>query len=175
MEIRKLELSDQVAFEEFQAKLLDEKAAGNSFIETKKVEDFAAFVEKSKRFETQTDNPDWSTSTNYYAFVDESIVGRIGCRWQIEKGDLLRIGGHIGYATAPDFRQQGVMTKLLAFALEQYRQRGIKRVLITAREDNLPSRKTIEKVGGKLENILPLEEGHHLARYWIDLEDKHVS
>lgn len=81
MEIRKLELSDQVAFEEFQAKLLDEKAAGNSFIETKKVEDFAAFVEKSKRFETQTDNPDWSTSTNYYAFVDGSIVGRIDCRW----------------------------------------------------------------------------------------------
>ena len=42
MEIRKLELSDQVAFEEFQAKLLDEKAAGNSFIETKKVEDGTA-------------------------------------------------------------------------------------------------------------------------------------
>ena len=110
-----------------------------------------------------------------YAVWNSNIESNVKLYDYIEKGDLLCIGGHIGYATAPDFRQQGVMTKLLAFALEQYRQRGIKRVLITAREDNLPSRKTIEKVGGKLENILPLEDGHHLARYWIDLEDKHVS
>lgn len=86
MEIRQISWSDQAAFEKFQALLLVEKAAGNSFVETKKVVDFPAFVAKSKRFETQTDHPDWSTSTNYYYFLDDELVARIGCRWQLEKG-----------------------------------------------------------------------------------------
>lgn len=37
MEIRQISWSDQEAFEKFQALLLVEKAAGNSFVETKKV------------------------------------------------------------------------------------------------------------------------------------------
>lgn len=62
------------------------------------------------------------------------------------------------------------MTKLLNFALEQYAKRSINPVLITAREDNIASRRTIEKAGGILENIIDLEDGHRLARYWIRLE-----
>lgn len=48
------------------------------------------------------------------------------------------------------------MTKLLNFALEQYAKRSINPVLITAREDNIASRRTIEKAGGILENIIDL-------------------
>ena len=62
------------------------------------------------------------------------------------------------------------MTKLLSFALEQYAKRGISPVLITAREDNIASCKTIEKAGGILENIMDLEDGHRLVRYWISLD-----
>ncbi len=62
------------------------------------------------------------------------------------------------------------MTKLLNFALEEYGKRGISPVLITAREDNVASRKTIENAGGVLENIIDLEDGQRLARYWIRLE-----
>lgn len=62
------------------------------------------------------------------------------------------------------------MTKLLNFALEEYAKRGISPVLITAREDNTASRKTIEKAGGILEKVIDLENGHRLARYWIRLE-----
>ncbi|WP_204983582.1 GNAT family N-acetyltransferase, partial [Streptococcus equinus] len=106
----------------------------------------------------------------YYAFVDGSIAARIACRWQLEKGNLSTVGGHIGYQTAPKFRRQGIMTKLLNFALEEYGKRGISPVLITAREDNVASRKTIENAGGVLENIIDLEDGQRLARYWIRLE-----
>ena len=64
------------------------------------------------------------------------------------------------------------MTDLLQFALERYRERGILAVLITANVNNLPSRKTIEKAGGHLENIIRLEDdfssahmaGQELAR-----------
>lgn len=146
-EIRTIALADQAAFKRFQDILLAEKASGNTFVETQKVEDFAAFVEQSRRFEAQTDRPDWSTSTNYYYFLDGEIVARIVCRWQLEKGDLATVGGHIGYVTRTDYRGQGIMIALLAFALEQYQKRGIKRVLITANKDNIASRKTIEKAG----------------------------
>ena len=69
------------------------------------------------------------------------------------------------------------MTDLLQFALERYRERGILSVLITANVNNLPSRRTIEKAGGRLENIIRLEDdfpaahmaGQDLARYWLDL------
>ncbi|MCL6221168.1 GNAT family N-acetyltransferase [Streptococcus dysgalactiae subsp. equisimilis] len=180
MEIRQISWSDQAAFEKFQALLLAEKAAGNSFVETKKIVDFPAFVAKSKRFETQTDHPDWSTSTNYYYFLDDELVARIGCRWQLEKGDLERFGGHIGYVTRPDYRGQGIMTELLLFALECYRKRGILRVLITANRYNIASRRTIEKVGGILEDIVQVPTnynvssmaGQELARYWINLGEK---
>ncbi|HEL0028125.1 TPA: GNAT family N-acetyltransferase [Streptococcus equi subsp. zooepidemicus] len=176
-EIRTIALADQAAFKRFQDILLAEKASGNTFVETQKVEDFAAFVEQSRRFEAQTDRPDWSTSTNYYYFLDGEIVARIVCRWQLEKGDLATVGGHIGYVTRTDYRGQGIMTALLAFALEQYQKRGIKRVLITANKDNIASRKTIEKAGGILEDIIQVADdyptkrmaGQAIARYWIDL------
>ncbi|HEL0550498.1 GNAT family N-acetyltransferase [Streptococcus equi] len=176
-EIRTIALADQAAFKRFQDILLAEKASGNTFVETQKVEDFAAFVEQSRRFEAQTDRPDWSISTNYYYFLDGEIVARIVCRWQLEKGDLATVGGHIGYVTRTDYRGQGIMTALLAFALEQYQKRGIKRVLITANKDNIASRKTIEKAGGILEDIIQVADdyptkrmaGQAIARYWIDL------
>ncbi|GAA0055394.1 UNVERIFIED_CONTAM: GNAT family N-acetyltransferase [Streptococcus canis] len=180
MAIRRIQLSDQAAFEKFQAMLLAEKAAGNSFVETKKVTDFPAFVTKSQRFGTQTDHPDWSTSTNYYYFIGEELVARISCRWQLDKGDLAKYGGHIGYVTRPDYRGRGIMTELLGFALSHYRQRGILRVLLTANQANLASRKIIETLGGILEDIVQVPIGYQvsslagekLARYWIMLGEK---
>ncbi|MGT2811184.1 GNAT family N-acetyltransferase [Streptococcus minor] len=177
MDIRTLELSDQDAFEQFQALLLTEKDMGNRFIQSKKVHDFPSFVKKSRQLEKVTDNPNWSTVTSYYGFINGEIAGKISCRWQLEKGDLARVGGHIGYITSPKFRRQGIMTSLLHFAFEQYQDKGIESVLITAHADNLPSRKTIEKVGGQLETIIRLEDdfpdprmaGQKLARYWVQL------
>lgn len=98
----------------------------------------------------------------------------------VGKGDLERFGGHIGYVTRPDYRRQGIMTELLLFALECYRKRGILRVLITANRYNIASRRTIEKVGGILEDIVqvPMDYnvssmvGQELARYWINLGEK---
>ena len=177
LEIRTLELTDQAAFEQFQKLFLAEKAAGNTFIETRAVDDFVSFVEKAKRLENQTEDPNWSTVTTYYCFKDGVIAGKISCRWELDKGDLARAGGHIGYVTSPQFRRQGVMTGMLHFAFDRFRARGIHSLLITANVKNTPSRKTIEKVGGQLESILSLEEdypnphmaGQDIARYWIDL------
>lgn len=167
MKIRKLDVNDEAAYRDYQTALENDD---NPFITTREIGDFKTFVENSRAQETQATNPDYSTMTTYYAFVNGKIAARISCRWQLEKGNLATIGGHIGYQTLPEFRRQGIMTRLLSFALEQYAKRGINPVLITAREDNIASRRTIEKAGGILENIIDLEDGHRLARYWITLD-----
>lgn len=171
-EIRRLKVSDEPAFRDFEASLLAEKTAGNHFVQTKKVEDFPAFVRRLERFETQTDSPDWSTATNFYYFLDGVLVARIGCRWELDKGDLRSVGGHIGYVTRPEYRGRGIMSDLLTFSLAEYQKRDINLVLITALADNLASRRTIEKAGGSLENIITLADGQDLARYWIDLTER---
>lgn len=134
MEIRKLDVSDEAAYRAYQTALENDD---NPFITTREIGDFKTFVENSRAQETQTTNPDYSTMTTYYAFLNGKIAALISCRWHLEKGNLATIGGHIGYQTSPEFRRQGIMTRLLSFAIEQYAKRGINPVLITAREDNI--------------------------------------
>lgn len=165
MEIRRLELTDEQAFRHFQAILLAEQKAGNDFVETKQVDDFQAFLAKSQQNEVDTGNPDWARSTSFYAFSDGEILARVGCRWEL-KGRLADVGGHIGYVTRTDCRGRGIMTELLRFALEQYAQRGVDEVLITAREDNLPSRRTIEHFDHRTDGDVQ-ENGHRFVRYWV--------
>ena len=54
---------------------------------------------------------------------------------------------------------------MLQLLLPKCRAAGESRVLITCEADNIPSRKTILRAGGKLENTLETTE-----RYWIDLK-----
>lgn len=169
MEIRRLDLADETAFLEFNQLLLAEKETGQSFIETKEVTDFAAYVQKLTDQERLVEHPDWSMVTSYFAFVDGQVAGKISCRWELGKGNLAEIGGHIGYATSPRFRRQGIMKGLLYFAFDRYLERGIDKIFITALENNLPSRKTIESVGGVLQDVIDFEDGKRLARYWVDI------
>lgn len=163
-EIRRLELSDELAFRKFQDILLEEKQH-NPFVETVRVEDFPAFLAKCQQNEINTGNPDWSTSTNFCYFLDGEIVARVGCRWEL-KGNLASVGGHIGYVTRTDFRGRGIMKELVTFALKEYAKRGITEVLITAREDNLPSRRTIEHFEARFDGYAE-DNGHRYARYWV--------
>ena len=108
LEIRRLELSDAEAFMVYIANWATDTSpfkidAVKAYAELS-LENFSDYVEKTHREETFAENPDWSTATKYFAFINGQIVGEISCRWQIEKGILLEWGGHIGYGVAPDFR-----------------------------------------------------------------------
>lgn len=102
MEIRRLDVNDEAAYRAYQTALENDD---NPFITTREIGDFKTFVENGRAQETQATNPDYSTMTTYYAFVNEKIAARISCRWQLEKGNLATIGGHIGYQTLPEFRR----------------------------------------------------------------------
>lgn len=78
MKIRKLDVNDEAAYRAYQTALENDD---NPFITTREIGDFKTFVENSRAQETQATNPDYSTMTTYYAFVNGKIAARISCRW----------------------------------------------------------------------------------------------
>jgi predicted acetyltransferase len=110
-------------------------------------------------------------STFLFAFVEARIVGRVSIRHVLNES-LARVGGQIGYVVVPEFRRRGYATEILRQALHIARRSlGISRALVTCDEDNIGSIKTIEKNGGRLENVirdpdLPKAK----CRYWIEVK-----
>ncbi len=99
---------------------------------------------------------------------DKSIVGVIRVRHNIDS-DFLRLeGGHVGYDIAPAFRKLGHGKTMLKLALLKAKALGLQRVLVTADEDNIASRKIIVSCGGELESIeMGKVFANLLARYWV--------
>ena len=61
--------------------------------------------------------------------------------------------------------------QILNLMLQQAKRRGIYRVLIGVYDSNVASWKTVEKCGGRLENVVHIENGDEpIRRYWIDIE-----
>jgi predicted acetyltransferase len=105
-------------------------------------------------------------ATFLVAEIEGKIVGRTSIRHELNDY-LLERGGHIGYGVRPEFRKQGIATQILVQSLELARDLGIARALITCDDDNIGSSKVIEKCGGVLENVIELEDGVKLRRYWV--------
>lgn len=83
---------------------------------------------------------------------------------------LLQTGGNIGYVVVPEYRRRGIATQMLRLTLLLARERGLERVLITCDEDNMASRRVIEKCGGVFETTSAIPEtGVIQRRYWIVL------
>ncbi|HET9223245.1 MAG TPA: GNAT family N-acetyltransferase [Roseiflexaceae bacterium] len=107
---------------------------------------------------------------DFWLLEEDVWIGLLTLRTQINE-QFLRSGGHIGYVIRPSRRRRGYGTALLRLGLEQARARGMQRVLLTCAETNLGSRKVIEANGGRLEDILAVEErSARVCRYWIELE-----
>ena len=164
MEIRELRLVDKAVFVDFVVEWqLDTNPFRHLFMLEKAkeltFEDYLDFIEALK---IETDDPNHSASATYFAFEKGEMLGMINCRWQIEKGTLLRTGGHVGYGIVPSFRGKGLSKKLLAFGLEKCQEHGILEVLICAKEENAASRHVIEAAGGVMENVIDGE-----CRYWV--------
>lgn len=104
-----------------------------------------------------------------YAFLDGKIIGRVSVRHELNE-QLRHRGGHIGYAVAPRFRGKGYATEMVGQALEYCKSLGIKDVMVTCADDNIPSWKVIERYNGKLQDrIWDDEDSEMIRRYWIKL------
>lgn len=97
------------------------------------------------------------------------FVGELSLRHELNEV-LLQSGGHIGYGIRPAARGRGLGRSILRLGLLEAHALGLRRVLVTAHAENLPSRRVIEANGGQLENIVPdIFTGEPLCRYWIEL------
>ena len=119
---------------------------------------------------TENIKPDWSNATNYI-LIDEfgHVYGCCSLRHHL-KGNLINIGGNIGYGIRPSERRKGYGTIQLQLVLKEAKKLGLSKVLVTCRDNNIASKKTIEKCGGIKDDSVPstIPEIMEL-RYWIDL------
>jgi predicted acetyltransferase len=102
---------------------------------------------------------------HYYWITDgdpAEVIGFLALRHRLN-AFLLEEGGHIGYSIRPARRQEGHASRALSLAVRRAADLGLDRVLVTCDETNEPSRRTIERNGGRYEDS---RKGKR--RYWID-------
>lgn len=148
------------------------KFEGTSNIRYVLEDSYEKYLEKCISDKTiEEENLDWSNATNYL-LVDENdnIYGCSQLRSSL-KGNLVNVGGNVAYAIRPSERGKGYGTVQLQLLLKKLNDLGIEKALITCRENNIGSKKTMEKFIGEsdllVESIYP---GVKEYRYWIDIK-----
>lgn len=104
----------------------------------------------------------------FFCLKSNRMIGMVNIRFGLN-AYLFHEGGHVGYSVRPTERGKGYATEILQDALDFCRFIGLNRVLVTSGEDNMASRRVIEKCGGKLEDVVVSEhDGSRVCRYWIE-------
>lgn len=137
--------------------------------ESKNAKEFLDFCREVKERKT-----DLVPSQQYFAIVDNTLVGMIDLRFHIDHPILSLWGGHIGYSVRPSKRSKGYAKEMLRLVLQQAKQKGIKKVLITCLDGNTASEKTILANKGVYERTVTIEEDNlveRIKRFWIDLDE----
>lgn len=148
------------------------KFEGTSNLRKVLEESYESYLEKCIQDKNIEDiNPDWSNATNYLLVDDNNhIYGCSQLRHHI-KGQLINIGGNIAYAIRPSERGKGYGVLQLKLLLEKAKELGLDKALLTCRENNIGSKKTIEKCLGVADYKVPSRFPNIMElRYWIELE-----
>jgi len=108
-------------------------------------------------------------SSQFLSVEKGELIGFVNIRHRLNQ-ELLLESGHIGYSVHPNKRRQGYATKQLQLALDEAQKLGLQKVLITCDKVNIASAKTIQKVGGMLEDeVVSVHTGEIVQRYWIEI------
>jgi tagatose 1,6-diphosphate aldolase len=104
------------------------------------------------------------------------MAGGIGLRIG-DNANLRNYVGHIGYNVYPAARGRHLAERACRLLLPLAKRHGLKTIWITANPDNIASRRTCERLGGVLVNLVKVPAEHELysrgevakCRYRIDL------
>lgn len=108
-------------------------------------------------------------STKFFLIDNKKrILGGISIRHNINNEYLFNYGGHIGYGIRPSERGKGYGNMILNLGLKEIKKMNVNKILITCLDNNIYSKRIIEKNGGILENKVPYED-KFMCRYWIEL------
>ncbi len=107
--------------------------------------------------------------TTSFLVHESEILGVVNLRHELTPA-LEDHGGNVGYSVRPSARGKGCATRLLEAAMEQARQLGLTKLLITCDTENIASYRVIEKCGGVLTREELYEPLQVVVRsYWITL------
>ena len=129
---------------------------------------YEEWLDEIRYLEFNSDSSKVSASTFFMVDDNDFIIGMVNIRHTLND-KLLFHGGNIGYSIRPTERGKGYAKIALFLALKECFSLGLTRVLITAEDNNVPSYRTIEALGGVMENKV-LDDGKYFRRYWIDVE-----
>ena len=136
---------------------------------TKNLENFKNYQDFYRNLELKKEN---EPNINQYLLIrktDSKLVGMAIIRKELTETNILT-GGNIGLGIRPSERRKGYGDIILKFSLEECKKIGMKKVLITCRDENIASAKNIEKNGGKFERTAVSKvTGALCRRYWINL------
>ena len=118
------------------------------------------------------DNNELNSSEYLLLNEKNDIIGMVNIRHFLNER-YKKEGGHIGYSIRPTERRKGYNKISLYLSLLECEKLGLEKVLITCDDINVGSYKTIEALGGILENKINYE-GRIIRRYYIDV-DKSIN
>lgn len=135
---------------------------------TKAETDFEEFIEDEKNASKGINVPEGWVPCSSYWLVDASdeVIGVIRIRHRVDN-EFLQIIGHVGYEIKSTCRKQGYGSKLLKLGLVEAKKIGLQKVLITCEEDNIGSKRIIEKFNGMYKKRLVDEDGNNILQYEV--------
>ena len=154
--IRKVKLEDKQdvldMFDEYEKSELIpglDRYEGIRNFEHLKEKSFEEWLEELTNDEDETKLPEHFSPQSVYLVINdnEEIVGMVNIRWK-EVPVLLKYGGFIGYSIRPTQRGKGYAYDMLKETLTEIWKKDKRKVLITCKDFNIPSLKTIERNGG---------------------------
>ena len=169
LQLKKLDIDMKGALDDFIADWKDEEIIPSTLQKyTGDIDEFLAHLD------TQENDPPrlMVPGTMFFLVEGEEILGVCEIRHFLNSG-LLKYGGHMGYGVAPKHRGNGYAAEMVKMAMPFMKQVGIDRCLITCVQENIASAKTIENVGGVLENEVEIIRNGLPKigqRYWIDVK-----
>ncbi len=163
-----IKLKDQI--EKYKIDFLNsnEICAGSS--ELMSMDTVSSWLKYLKTLESKDTCPEGLVPCVQYCLLDTSTNELIGlANIRLELNDYLyKYGGNIGYSISPSKRKQGYGTIQLKLVLNECKNLNINQVLITCKEENIASRKVIEKCGGVFQNAVG-NNGKLIRRYMIKI------
>lgn len=168
----KPDLSFKNDIQNFRQEMLDANSSMDGTGPLRHMADIKEWLEFNQRCEHAETVPENRVTCEQYIYVreaDNKIVGMIQFRHYFNKF-LEKYGGHIGYSVRPAERRKGYAKRMLAECLEICKSHGLEKVLVTCRQENEGSRRTILANGGVYESTVYCEpDDVYLERYWIQL------
>lgn len=157
--------------DEAEARLAHRELAAEDFpflLDLRDDEPWARHLERHERLRVGVDLPaGFVPATFLVAVVGDRIVGRASIRHELNE-TLAETGGHIGYGVRPADRRRGHAGTILRQSLLLAREVGIENALLVCDVDNVASRRTIERAGGRFERLTrdgPC--GAPMQRFWV--------